>query len=246
MINKYDCFLNAKSIFETEGGILHIIADNCSKETLLWLEQQGVNCMKTKRGNSGSFRFMLELIARERSKEDYVYLVEDDYIHCKGALNAIREGLEIADYVTVYDHPDKYSYRKNTDPQGRKGSPFNRKGLRKSVVYVTESCHWRETDSTTMTFACKVKTLLEDKAIWFEYTKTKNPCGFNAFVELTVRSFSDVRKLALAGKWRLTGKVISNVLLHKKKRKLISSLPGFSTHTEVQWLSPVRRWDELG
>lgn len=79
--------------------------------------------------------------------DDIVVILEDDYAVAAGWEQAIKEGLQIADYVSLYDHPDKY--------QSQYSSLVSR-------LWKTGQCHWRTTPSTTNSFACKVKTLEQD------------------------------------------------------------------------------------
>ena len=113
------------------------------------------------------------------------------------------------DYVTLYDHPDKY-----LNPY-EGGNPFCVERSENTRVYLGKHCHWKSTNSTTMTFASKVKTLKEDKDILREWTKDTYPHDFYMFQDLI-----------------------------KKRRKLISPIPGFSTHGEVKNLSPLINWEK--
>lgn len=87
------------------------------------------------------------------SPRDIVYLCEDDYWHLPGWGDVLREGLTEYDYVSLYDHPDKYP-----------GAPTVADYLwrRHPVVRVTKSSHWRSAVSTTNTYACRASLLLRD------------------------------------------------------------------------------------
>ena len=115
-------------------------------------------------GNSESFLETLEY-ALTLPSETIVYFCEDDYMHRDGWVTAVKEGLERADYVSLYDHPDKYT-----------GNP--------EVLFHTESTHWKYTHSTTMTFATKVKTLAFDERVFKEFITTGNPPDHHIFLEL--------------------------------------------------------------
>jgi hypothetical protein len=71
------------------------------------------------------------------------------------------------------------------------------------------------TNSTTMTFAAKVKTLKEDEEILRKYTSGSYPRDFEMFLEL-----------------------------RDKSRSLITPIPGYATHGETAWLSPLTDWKE--
>ncbi|OGN56241.1 MAG: hypothetical protein A3D96_02175 [Chlamydiae bacterium RIFCSPHIGHO2_12_FULL_44_59] len=97
---------------------------------------------------AGSFIKLLEHVkALDLHPETIVYLLEDDYIHRPGWVDALFEGLSLGtDYVTLYDHSDKYTaYPKLT-----------------SKIFATASCHWRTTPSTTNTYAMRFRTLARD------------------------------------------------------------------------------------
>jgi len=108
---------------------------------------------------SGAFLRLLEHVeALPLHPETILYFVEDDYLHLPGWVQVLREGLQIpgVDYVTLYDHRDKY-----TAPAYEH---------LKSRLFCTSSCHWRTTPSTTQTFALRFKTLLRDIKIHRKYS----------------------------------------------------------------------------
>jgi hypothetical protein len=108
--------------------------------------------------------------------DDVVYLAEDDYWHLPGWAQAFREGLGAFDYVTAYDHPDKYDkgYKSGAGPGSRCDE------LR---IVPTASTHWRTAPSTTNTFAALARTLKADMHVHTYYTTADH----EKFVDLWYR-----------------------------------------------------------
>jgi hypothetical protein len=149
---------------------------------------------------AGSFLRMLEYVEKlDLHPDTILYFLEDDYIHRSGWVDILFEGFSTqADYVTLYDHRDKYSAYPKL----------------KSEIFVTPSCHWRTTPSTTNTYAMRVSTLKYDLAIH--------------------RRFSTNRKI--------TADHEKFCYLRKKKAILISPMPGWSTHADPEFISPCVNW----
>ncbi|MBY0426544.1 MAG: hypothetical protein K2Q22_12965, partial [Cytophagales bacterium] len=154
------------------------------------------------------------------SKEDVIYFLEDDYLHLPKAKQILLEGIAIAHYVTLYDHLDKYI------DNGKGGNPYVFGGGELSKVLVSASTHWKTTNSTTMTFAAKLGTLVQDYSIWDKYTRGPHPHDFDIFK-------------ALIGFGSIWNRIFG------KKRRLISPIPGQSTHVESAWLSPLIPWTSI-
>lgn len=110
-----------------------------------------------------SFTKLLDYIKDKNYNDDeLIYIVEDDYLHRKGGLEAMKECFEKTnvDYVTLYDHADKYF----PNYYDRFAVGF------KIMLFHTDTCHWRTTPSTTNTFATRYKTLVEDIDVHKEYS----------------------------------------------------------------------------
>lgn len=215
---KRHCLENALQVFA--GARFHILADNCSPATLEWLRGLGQSVEETALGNSGAFRRALELGAAEDPAQ-VVYLLEDDYLHLPGSARAIAEGLAIADYVSLYDHPDKY----DVSPD-RKPNPKVRDGGEATRVLLTPSTHWKLTNSTTMTFAATARVLREDLPVWRRYTGRRVPRDYKAF-----------RYLLAHRAW--TG------FFTRRCRRLVTPIPGLATHAELRFLSPRVDWSAV-
>ncbi len=172
-VTKRQCFLNFIEVFGIDG--LTVIADNTRSETLAFLRRFVTDVHPTRLGNSASFCHALDLALR-LNDADAVYLVEDDYLHQAGAARFLLEGLARADYVSLYDHPDKYM-----EPSP---NPLVKNGGEPTRVILTASTHWKFTNSTTMTFAARVATLRADAGILREHCRTPVPRDFFMFMEL--------------------------------------------------------------
>jgi len=217
-VNNENCLRNFVKHF---GKDINIIADNVSTDTFDMIKKyvDRKNIQKVSVGNgAGTFTLAFEK-ALLLEDETIVYFVEDDYIHRENSTKILLEGFELgSDYVTLYDHPDKYM------PPERGGNKFNIGGPEETRVYCSTSTHWKITNSTTMTFATKVKTLKEDASIISEYT-----CGFHPETHVETGHPYD-HSMWVHG---LTG----------KGRKLISPIPSYSTHGETMWLSNYVFWE---
>ena len=214
-ISNENCLRNAVSIFSPDNVEWILIADNTSEITnnmiLKYLPETSIRYTKIGSG-AGTFNYGLDL-SLSFNDDDIVYFLENDYIHKLKSDIVLREGLDVGgDYVSLYDHPDKYI------PARSGGNPFiEDDGGEITKVYLTKTCHWKITNSTTMTFASKVKTLKEDESILRKWTTMGDyPRDFDMFIEL-----------------REKGKV------------LLTPIPGYSTHGETAWLSPLTDWEKI-
>jgi len=95
-------------------------------------------------------------------------------------------------------------------------NPFISEGGELTRVLTTKSSHWKFTNSCCMTFATTVKMVKEDLETYKEFCSSGHPNDFPMFCQL----------------------------IAEKKRKLVSSIPGVSTHGETQWLSKFVDWEK--
>ncbi len=207
--DKIKCLKNFVNEFGTDN--LFIIADCCSEDSLNKIKQIHNNIYPTNFG-SGAFSFLycFEVISKlNLTNSDCVYFVEDDYLHKEGSMKVLLEGLNISDYVSLYDHADKYQ-----DPSD---NPFIKNKGEVSHVTITDTVHWKSTNSTTMTFATNYKIILEDLQTYVAFCKNGFPFDFQMFQEL----------------------------INNKGRKLITPIPGYSTHCENKYLTPFINWSKF-
>lgn len=211
--DKKKCLLNCIAAFP--NAEISILADNIGDETYQWLQQ---NCpeIPLERSNYGngaaSFRHVFAQ-ALGLPDEQIVYFLEDDYLHLPDSGEVIQEGFKYADYVTLFDHPDKY-VNFGEGKNGVPGNPLITDESEETRVYLTKSTHWKITNSSTMTFAATVGVLKQDKPAFDFYCKGEFPRDYRLF-----RSIID-----------------------QHKRKLLLPIPGWSAHCETAFLSPLRDW----
>lgn len=204
-VNNENCLNNA--LFTFNKADWTIIADNVNDETKKFISNKSKTTKHVSVGHgAGTFNLALDM-ALSLDDNEIIYFLENDYLHKPESDKILEEGFELgSDYVALYDHPDKYM-------DG--GNPFVEGGGEITKVFLSNSCHWKLTNSTTMTFAAKAKTLREDEEILRKYTSGTHPHDFQMFLEL-----------------------------RDKGRTLITPLPGYATHGETAWLSPLTKWKE--
>ena len=212
-INNEACLKNFCNVFFDYIHDTCIIADNCSSSTLSMIAKyiDPNNIEKVSIGHgAGTFNIALDKALRLDDKE-VVYFVENDYLHKQQSPKIIQEGLSLgASFVSLYDHPDKY-----LEPS-KGGNPYCEGGAEDTRVYLTDSCHWKITNSTTMTFASTVETLKRTEPTLRKYTVGTHPHDFQMFLGL-----------------------------REQNELLVTPLPGYATHGETAWLSPLTDWSKI-
>jgi hypothetical protein len=212
-INNENCLRNFCNVFFDHIYDILVIADNCSDDTITMIKKyiDPINIRKVNIGHgAGTFNLALDEALRYDDSTT-VYFVENDYLHKPNSDKILKEGFDLgASFVALYDHPDKYK------GPGQGGNPYCEGGAEDTRVYLTDSCHWKITNSTTMTFASKVSTLKRVEPILRKYTVGTHPNDFPMFLEL-----------------------------RENNELLITPLPGYSTHGETAWLSPLTDWSKI-
>ena len=210
-INNENCLKNATEVFKDADWL--IIADNTSRETNNMIQKYAPesNIFYASVGHgAGTFNVALDE-ALTYDDEEIVYFIENDYLHKPNSQEILKEGFDLgASFVSLYDHPDKY-----LSPE-KGGNPYCQGGAEDTRVYLTNSVHWKITNSTTMTFAAKVKTLKENKDTLRKWTAGSHPDDFKMFLDL-----------------------------RSQNQLLVTPIPGYSTHGETAWLSPLTDWSKV-
>lgn len=208
-VTNENCLKNFTTVFAKHIKDLVVIADNVSQETYAmitkYVSKEIVSRVSVGNG-AGTFNLALDLALKEPD-DSTIYFLENDYLHVHNADVVLKEGFGLGtDFVSLYDHPDKYVDGPN---------PYVEDGGEQTKVFLSNSCHWKFTNSTTMTFAAKVSTLKEYESTLRKYTSTTHPHDFDMWIDLRNQGAS-----------------------------LITPLPGYSTHGESAWLAPLIDWKQ--
>ncbi len=167
--SKVTLFSLLKSFLPSE---LVVICDNTSHSQYKWFAERMPYVYLTKRGNCGSFRLALEL--SKLHPANIYYFVEDDHLHLPQQKEWLLEGLRFFDFVSLYDHPDKYTY-------------YDYKDLHRKI-FATKKGHFASSPSTVMTFACMQSTLKKTRNIFLDNRFTgldrSYPDDHNLFLNL--------------------------------------------------------------
>jgi hypothetical protein len=162
------CFLNFIEKFVPKNYEMTVIIDNCEKENIIFVEdlckKYEYNYLITNDGNSIGFLNTCKL-ALNNSEDTINYFIEADYIHRQNsrfALFDIFNNFAQDDYVSLYDHPDKYYpyfYNTNINMILRGYCEIEEYKNFKSEIYYLKSGWWRTTPTTCCTFACGTTNL---------------------------------------------------------------------------------------
>ncbi len=121
-----------------------------------------------------AFLALLDFVMEKKmNKETILYFLEDDYLHRPRWGEVLLEGfsLDQGDYITLFDHRDKYTFEMYQDLE--------------SKMFQSTSCHWRTTPSTTNTYAMRFQTLKNDIEIHRKYSEgRKISADHEKFLEL--------------------------------------------------------------
>lgn len=216
--NWKNCFENFIDNFQPTKEELVLYVDNSEQttidETYKICSTYGFNSpILTSYGNSYSFYKTAEdALNQIENEEDIVYFVENDYLHRPGSKEALFEMFNTFgdnDYVTLYDHPDKYYpfYWDTNSNSYRNYCEIIENTNIQSKVYYLRSGWWRTVPTTCMTFGCKSKTLKKDFQVIQKYTE---PYG-----KTQPKDFDMFNELISSG------------------RKLYSPIPSYSSHTSL-------------
>jgi len=165
------CFLNFIKKFNPKSYELTVIADNCDNKNIDFIKnfcnQFNCKCIITNDGNSLGVINTCKLAFK--NEEDTInYFIESDYIHKKNSKEALFDifnNFGFDNFVSLYDHPDKYHpyfFNTNINMFLRDHCEIEEFKTFKSEIYYLKSGWWRTSPATCFTFACDTKNLINN------------------------------------------------------------------------------------
>ena len=215
-VNNRSCLLNFISVFGKAR--LLVLADRVCDATHGWL--QGLlpsnSIVRTEHGNGADTFLHAVRLAADLPSDATVLFCKDDYLYTPDAKRVLLEGLDLADYVTLYDNPDKYCSA-GSRMGGVIGNPLVTDSSEITRVFISDSSHWKLTNSTTMSFTTTVDYVKADAPIYNLYCSAGYPHDYELFRHLVTQ----------------------------RQRRLISPIPARSTHGETVYLAPLIDWEAV-
>lgn len=213
--SRQKCFLNLLATLDNHPDFKHHILFDGDISGHFLSEYSTLDNLVMLKSGSGARSFVdsVEYVINISKEGDYIYFLEDDYLHCPGWTSVLKEGLSLGSntYFTLYDHPDKYP---------SKSKEVNSTYLQMytnlvSKIVTTESVHWRTTPATTDTFIISRELLI----------KYKQP----------IIHFSSIAPHSLDND--------RSIYLGNNGLQLWSCMPGYSAHITLDYESPTKDWE---
>jgi hypothetical protein len=166
------CFLSLLESLQAVPHDIHVLGDRISEELQAFFKRFPVTVTLGSYGNDASIRASFEL-GMQHAPSDWVYVVEDDYLHQPHTFAYIDDFLEHRDaimrdaklrwqrrslwyenllvrglarrplFIHPPDYPDRYLSEKR----------------RFSLLFLSSKCHWRQVGNSTFTLLAQAGTL---------------------------------------------------------------------------------------
>lgn len=220
------CFKSLHNAVKDYPHRITVLGDRLSDEMQDFFRSYNVRLLNEELGNDKSIRRQVEL-ALESADDEWVYFVEDDYLHTRDAFKWIDDFIEHKDsYISTKrlarqlrfirlklsdkplvihtpDYPDRYLP----------------KYLRFSLIFISKYCHWRQITNTTFTMMMQGSTVKRYKNILLRSSIGADD-GF-----LSRRLFAG--------------------LIFGSKALCVSPVPGVSTHMHSEVMTPLVDWEKV-
>ncbi len=146
--NKLKCYKSVWDMTVSDPATfsMHVFYDGECSPLLSYIEHMRVSDgaiyqTTPKEGDDKYYSIQHAYNYADKLTGDWIYFVEDDYLHAPDATRVMLEGANKFELISLYDHLDRYT--RSDD-----------RTIGKESVDLTHSCHWRTAESTCHTWAC--------------------------------------------------------------------------------------------
>lgn len=149
-----NCFKNLLTTTKDIPNItIHLVMDGDANSNWIHKYRDHYKLYETNGGSMEKVTHNVYNIARnlECNEDDLIYILENDYMHVSDWVSKVLtlfNTYQGIDYVSLYDHRDKYFLPMYDDLL--------------SKIYITDNHHWRNTPSTCGSYITTKRVLLED------------------------------------------------------------------------------------
>ncbi len=237
----------ARSLKNASRVSLTVINDGEPSSALPILQPVAKSIINQERkGNAGSYLGAVELALEQGQDDDWVYFVEDDYLHTEDSLGWLTRGVDalpaVVSYMTLYEHPNNY-YR-------GEGGPVTGP----SFVYNVGTEYWHTVPSVCMTFSARLSALREDLSIHRRASNETVPDDFGLWLALQGAGFPlrfgqkfprRVRPYLNHAAMIYLRCTLASKTLRQSRRRLVTSMPSRCTHLVADGLAPGVDWEAV-
>lgn len=217
------CFLNLIKTMDPDRCTLNVIFDGDPKGHYLENALDKITLHEVDCGGERNTEMAFKTAQKDDNidENDLIYILENDYAHRDGWVDATLDLCDVSGgghYISLFDHNDKYIFCM---------SQKQIQQLRSQGVVVED--HWglyRDLQS---------KIYATNYCHWRE---VPNTCGSFILHKKIFDLDLDVHTSGEADNTRF-GK-----LTKERGRKILTPMPGYSTHCQVPFLSPVVSWEK--
>jgi hypothetical protein len=226
------CFASLHESLQDVPHEIHVIGDRISEPLQAFFRERGAAVTVGTYGNDASIRASFEL-GMTRPDGDWVYVVEDDYLHQPHALAFIDDFIAHRADI-MQDRPLRMQRRslwyENLFVRGLAQRPlfihppdypdrYLPEKRRFSMVFQSSRCHWRQVGNTTFTLMAEASTLRRFRGPILEASSGARD-GY------------------------MSRKLYGN-LLFAGRGLCVSPIPGLATHMHESTMTPLVDWAAL-
>ena len=226
------CFLSLVESLQAVPHEIHVLGDRISDELQAFFRRFPVTVTVGSYGNDASIRASFEM-GMQRDPSDWVYVVEDDYLHQPHTFAYVDDFIAHRDAI-MRDAPLRFQRRslwyENLFVRGLARRPlfihtpdypdrYLPEKRRFSMLFLSSRCHWRQLGNTTFTVLTEARSL-------------------RRYRNVILRASTGARD------GYLSRKLYGN-LWFGRRALCVSPIPGLATHLHDTTMTPLVDWSAV-